>query len=82
MQNQISLWFSLSCNLWLKVSVDIDEKEKRWLLGTPWFFLHMIDGTARSRGLLGLATLQPSPNEADYMEVCYAEDALAARVSR
>lgn len=35
----------------------------------------------RSRGLLGLATLQPSPNEADYMEVCYAEDALAARVS-
>ncbi|XP_071537401.1 late secretory pathway protein AVL9 homolog isoform X4 [Panulirus ornatus] len=35
----------------------------------------------RSRGLLGLATLQPSPDEADYMEVCYAEDALAARVS-
>ncbi|XP_068213138.1 late secretory pathway protein AVL9 homolog isoform X2 [Palaemon carinicauda] len=34
----------------------------------------------RSRGLLGLATLQPSPNEADYMEVCYADDVLAAPV--
>ncbi|XP_045597913.1 late secretory pathway protein AVL9 homolog isoform X2 [Procambarus clarkii] len=35
----------------------------------------------RSRGPLGFVMLQPSRDEADYMEVCYAEDALVSRVS-
>nr|XP_053644228.1 late secretory pathway protein AVL9 homolog isoform X2 [Cherax quadricarinatus] len=35
----------------------------------------------RSRGPVGLATLQPSQDEADYMEVCFAEDALISLVS-
>lgn len=34
----------------------------------------------RSRGLLGLAPLLPNPDEADYKDVCYAEDALTAGV--
>ncbi|XP_063841565.1 late secretory pathway protein AVL9 homolog isoform X2 [Scylla paramamosain] len=34
----------------------------------------------RSRGLLGLAPLLPNPAEADYKDVCYAEDALTTGV--
>ncbi|XP_045129159.1 late secretory pathway protein AVL9 homolog isoform X4 [Portunus trituberculatus] len=34
----------------------------------------------RSRGLLGLAPLLPNPTEADYKDVCYAEDALTTGV--
>ncbi|MPC51895.1 Late secretory pathway protein AVL9 [Portunus trituberculatus] len=43
-------------------------------------FLPTCDDTDRSRGLLGLAPLLPNPTEADYKDVCYAEDALTTGV--
>lgn len=44
--------------------------------------LPICDDTDRSRGPLGLTPLLPNPTEADYQDVCYAEDALTTGVGR